>query len=689
VSALVTTADELELVLERARALARQRIAWLRATWPGQLAFAGLAIGHEEADRLATPDSAQAVAAFLDDDPVARAAADELEAVDRALAAVRADPATVAPLATLGAALGLDGFDLEVIGLALCAEIDPGFARLCAYLQDDARSPHLTVRLTLDLLLPGAGALPAEAAALRDDGRLAQLYLVRVDGDGPWASRGVRLADGVLSAITGGGIDPSLAGAVTPLSVASLPARHQALAERAARLLVAVADAGGRPALALAGNATAPLHAVAAETAAQLGRVAYLLHPQRLRELPPARAVAVLDREAARCGLAYVLHEPLDETWPQLRSVVIVAAREPVMSGVAARVEVPTPTYGERRELLRAALTAGGAPALDDAAIARTAAQFPLASDALADAVRAATAEAADGTTPLADALWRSSRIAARHHASGLAQTVEPRRTWTDLVLPDVLAERLRELVAQAERRPVVYDAWGFGETLGRARGITALFAGPSGTGKTLAAEVVAGALGCDLQRIDLAGVVDKYIGETEKHLRAVFDAAESSGALLFFDEADALFGKRTDVRDSHDRYANIEVDYLLQRMEDYPGLAVLATNRKSSLDPAFLRRLRFVLDFPFPDAFSRRRIWAATLPERAPTEGLDLDALARLELAGGSIVNVAVNAAFSAAANDSAIGMEHLAAAARAELAKLDRLVRDGDLNTWLSAVR
>jgi SpoVK/Ycf46/Vps4 family AAA+-type ATPase len=283
----------------------------------------------------------------------------------------------------------------------------------------------------------------------------------------------------------------------------------------------------------------------------------------------------------------------------------------------------------------------------------------------------------------------RTCRGAARRHAAGLAQTIEPRRTWDDLVLPGALAARLRELVAQVGGRPVVYDEWGFGASLGRAHGITALFAGPSGTGKTLAAEVVAGALGIDLQRIDLAGVVDKYIGETEKHLRTVFDAAEHSGALLFFDEADALFGKRTDVRDSHDRYANIEVDYLLQRMENYPGLAVLATNRKAALDPAFLRRLRFVLDFPFPDAASRRRIWEATLPAAAPTDDLDLDALARLELAGGSIVNVAVNAAFGAAAHDRAIAMDHMAAAARAELAKLDRMVRDGELEAWLEAPR
>ena len=186
-------------------------------------------------------------------------------------------------------------------------------------------------------------------------------------------------------------------------------------------------------------------------------------------------------------------------------------------------------------------------------------------------------------------------------------------------MLPEQLVGRLRALAAQVARRPLVYERWGFGERLGRARGITALFAGASGTGKTLAAEVLAGALAVDLQRIDLAGVVDKYIGETEKHLRTVFDAAERSGALLFFDEADALFGKRTDVRDSHDRYANIEVDYLLQRMEDYPGLAVLATNRKSALDAAFLRRLRFVLDFPFPDAVGSPSDVGASVPARQP----------------------------------------------------------------------
>jgi ATP-dependent 26S proteasome regulatory subunit len=676
------SALEAELVLGHARALARRRIAWLRATWPAEPAFAGLAIGHDEAERLASPDAVPPGPEFFDEDAAARAAADEVAAAARELAALRADPDSHAPLAAIAEALGLDAFELDVLGLALSAELDPGFARLCAYLQDDARRPHLTVRLTLDLLVPTGGALPLQAAALGESGRLARHDLVRIEGEGPWSGRTLRLAEGVLGLVVGGEPDPAVGRALTPLDPAGLPERHEELATRAARLLVAVVEAGGPPQLSLTGEATAPLHAVAAAAAGRLGRTAFLLQPAQLQAARPA---ALLDREASLSGLAYVVDDALPDEWPPLESVVFRTSREPAAG--MARVQVPTPNYAERRQLLSGAIAAAGAE-LDDEAVARTAAQFPLEADALEHAIRVAVAEA-DEATPLAETLWRSCRTAARRSAAGLARILEPCRTWSDLVVPDELLARLHELVAQAERRPLVYDDWGFGARIGRARGITALFAGPSGTGKTLAAEVVAGALGCDLQRIDLAGVVDKYIGETEKHLRTIFDAAESSGALLFFDEADALFGKRTDVRDSHDRYANIEVDYLLQRMEDYPGLAVLATNRKGALDPAFLRRLRFVLEFPFPDAASRRRIWTATLPDEAPTADLDLDALARLELAGGSIVTVAVNAAFAAAAAGADIGMPHLAAAARAELAKLERLVRDSDLEGWLEAAR
>src|SRR6185437_7411183 len=203
-------------------------------------------------------------------------------------------------------------------------------------------------------------------------------------------------------------------------------------------------------------------------------------------------------------------------------------------------------------------------------------------------------------------------------------------------------------------------DSWGFAARTTRGLGISALFAGPSGTGKTLAAEVLANDLQLDLYRIDLSQVVSKYIGETEKNLRAVFDAAETSGAVLLFDEADALFGKRSEVRDSHDRYANIEVSYLLQRMESYRGLAILTTNRRSSLDTAFLRRIRFVIPFPFPDAGLRERIWARIFPPETPTRDLDTAKLARLNVTGGNIRNIALNAAFLAADMDQPVAMIH-----------------------------
>jgi SpoVK/Ycf46/Vps4 family AAA+-type ATPase len=251
-------------------------------------------------------------------------------------------------------------------------------------------------------------------------------------------------------------------------------------------------------------------------------------------------------------------------------------------------------------------------------------------------------------------------------------------------VLPEPQTRTLREIVVHVRHRARVYEEWGFAGRGSRGLGISALFAGPSGTGKTLAAEVMAAELGLDLYRIDLSQVVNKYIGETEKNLRRVFDAAEEGGAVLLFDEADALFGKRSEVKDSHDRYANIEVSYLLQRMEAYRGLAILTTNLKSSLDTAFLRRLRFVVSFPFPDAAQRARIWDRAFPAGTPTAGLDAEKLARLNVAGGNIRNIALGAAFLAAADGGPVRMEHLLQAARGELAKLEKPVSPAEVAGW-----
>ena len=215
--------------------------------------------------------------------------------------------------------------------------------------------------------------------------------------------------------------------------------------------------------------------------------------------------------------------------------------------------------------------------------------------------------------------------------------------------------------------------------------GISALFAGASGTGKTMAAEVLARELRLDLYRIDLSAVVSKYIGETEKNLRRVFDAAEDGGVVLLFDEADALFGKRSEVKDSHDRYANIEVSYLLQRMETYRGLAILTTNLKNAIDPAFLRRIRFIVQYPFPDAAQRAEIWRRIFPENTPTDGLEVSKLSRLNVAGGHIRNIALNAAFLAAEASEPVRMPHLLRAARSEYAKLEKPLTESEIGGWV----
>jgi SpoVK/Ycf46/Vps4 family AAA+-type ATPase len=268
-----------------------------------------------------------------------------------------------------------------------------------------------------------------------------------------------------------------------------------------------------------------------------------------------------------------------------------------------------------------------------------------------------------------------------------LAERLIPKATWDDIVLAANAESLLRQIAQQVGQRGTVYDEWGFRQKLSRGLGISALFVGDSGTGKTMAAEVIANALNLNLYRIDLSAVVSKYIGETEKNLRRLFDAAEDGGAILFFDEADALFGKRSEVKDSHDRYANIEINYLLQRMEAYRGLAILATNMKTALDQAFMRRLRFIVNFPFPGPKERNLIWQKIFPLETPLAGLDFEKLGRFNMTGGSINNIALNAAFMAAHQGTAVTMPLVLAAARTEFRKLERPIREADF-AWQEPV-
>ena len=384
----------------------------------------------------------------------------------------------------------------------------------------------------------------------------------------------------------------------------------------------------------------------------------------------------------AQAALAWFLAHPL--------GLVFVGVRDAALATTASSqvVEVGKPTAVEQCAAWRAELPADwpAEAATDSARL--LAGQFDLG---LADIRRAAQGNAntnananAQAATTLSD-IWDASRSLTRPRLDALAQRLDPRATWDDLVLSDESLDLLHQITTQLRNRYQVYEDWGFAARSTRGLGISALFAGESGTGKTMAAEVIANALRLNLYRIDLSAVVSKYIGETEKNLRRLFDAAEQGGAILFFDEADALFGKRSEVKDSEGkdregRYANIEINHLLQRMESFSGLAILATHMKSALDPALLRRLRFAVNFPFPGLIERKAIWQKAWPAEVPCEGLDVERLARVGVSGGSIRNIALNAAFLAAQRGTPVTMPLLMAALRTELRKLGKPVNEAE---------
>ncbi len=386
----------------------------------------------------------------------------------------------------------------------------------------------------------------------------------------------------------------------------------------------------------------------------------------------------------------------------RLPGPVLVASRDPLkLRRTAWRIEVNKPAPTEQRKLWAQALhdaglaetgyidpdaSSSGAPAESAATLDRLASHFRLSAEtivAIADA--AGTAHSAQPASDFARHLWQSCRVVARPQLDLMAERIDPQATWLDLVLPAPQLEVLALLAAEARHRMTVYERWGFARRGRRGLGLSALFSGPSGTGKTLAAEVVAAELCLDLYRIDLSAVVSKYVGDTEKNLKQVFDAAEEGGVVLLFDEAEALFGKRSEVKDSHDRYANIEIGYLLQRMESYQGVAILTTNLKSTLDQAFQRRLRFIVDFPFPGKSEREAIWKGVLSPETPRQDLEEARLAQLNVTGGNIRNIALNAAFLAAAEGRPVTMEDVLRASQLEASKQERPISQAETRGWV----
>lgn len=345
-------------------------------------------------------------------------------------------------------------------------------------------------------------------------------------------------------------------------------------------------------------------------------------------------------------------------------------------------VEAAPPGY-QQRQALWTALVQRAAPDTN-LELTTLASQFSLTGGQIRDAVASAQDRATQrGDNLQLEDLFVAARIHSRPKLSDLARQIIPRYTWDDIVLPEHQREILSEIVSTIRERAKVLEGWGVGQKLVPSAAVTILFAGPPGTGKTMAAEVIAGDLGFDLYKINLSSVVSKYIGETEKNLERIFQEAENSNTILFFDEADALFGKRSQVRDAHDRHANIEISYLLQRMESFDGVTILATNLQANLDEAFLRRLHFVLSIPFPKAKARHHIWQTLFPPEVPrAPDLDFGLMAeRFKLAGGNIRNIIVSATYLAAADGGQVTMAHLLHGTRRELHKMGRLVNETDL--------
>jgi hypothetical protein len=589
---------------------------------------------------------------------------------------------------------GLSAFERNVLLLVAGMELDGRFPGLCARAGGRGEEPP-TFALALALFDDPSWAALAPAAPLR------HWRLVEMGKGASLVQTPLRIDQHVLDYLTGQQhADPRLVALAEPLPDPDVLAPSQArLAERIALLWSEAGDA--LPIIQLAGPSDGPAtRAVAAAACRQLGLGLSALSaaalPLGADELETVLRLA--ERHAMLTGSAVLLAcdgagepEPARESAiarlvERLDAPLLLAGRKRRASALRPLLsfDVAKPTIAEQQAIWHAAL-GGDADTLP--AARRLATQFHLEPGAIRAACADARAElalAARAADALAAAVWECCRAQARPQLDDLAQRIAVKADWPELILPEPQQHTLRVIAAQLRHRATVHHDWGFAAQSERGLGLAVLFAGSSGTGKTMAAEVLARHLDLDLYRVDLSAVVSKYIGETEKNLRKVFDAAEEGGAILLFDEADALFGKRTEVRDSHDRHANVEISYLLQRVETYRGLAILTTNMKEALDPAFLRRLRFIVSFPFPGPDLRARIWARMFPAAAPTRGLDATRLAQLAVSGGQIRNIALNAAFLAAEAGRPVGMADILAAARAEYVKLEKTLSDAEIKGW-----
>ena len=620
-------------------------------------------------------------------------------------------------LAWLGERFGLEPLDLATLLLAAAPDLDLRYERIYAYLQDDITRKRANVDLALSLFATSPTGRLEEMAHFLSDAPLFRYALVELVPDPstpspPLLAHALRVDEQILLFLLGmSALDRRLAPYVNLTNPVKLePDRDGlcALVQRARAehepLRIHLQAPSGSGKLAAARAAASRSGQRMLECSALTfplddeGRRLRLL----LREAWLQDAVLYLADVDAIAGTGQVeQHERLREALEPFAGTLILAGSAPWVPGTLGLSRViPLPfsplSPSHRARFWCDALATLGCD-VEGPALEELGARYRLTRRQIEDAatvavnaarLRATTPSRARGRrrsipAPTVTELSLAARRQSGHALAALATRIEPVHSWSDLVLPESVLSQLRELLDRVTYRDRVLGTWGFGARLSRGKGVNALFSGPSGTGKTMAAEIVAGELGLDLYRVELAGVVSKYIGETERNLDKIFAAAERTDGIVFFDEADALFGKRSEVHDSHDRYANLEISYLLQRMEEYDGTAILSTNLRANLDQAFVRRLAFSIHFPFPDEDGRRAIWDRVWPEQVPRAAdIDLEVLAsRFALSGGNIRNVALAAGFLAAAEGGMVTMAHVLQAVAREFEKVGKELTETEL--------
>jgi ATP-dependent 26S proteasome regulatory subunit len=687
--------------------------------------FLGLYISEEEVDRLLTSTSIEPGYDTASDlnSPALESLTDRLNQLEKRIterkAASQAN-GVILRIVELGKMFQLSAYDIDSLLICLLPELQLEYEKLYSYLQDDITKKRPSVELVLRLLGLSAEERLMARKAFSPQAPLIKNHLLRFDDEEiskltPLLALALKVDERILNYLLGSDeIDPRI------LSCTQHAESQMKLAD------VVLPDDIKDQLLNLMNREDNNLicylqgpYGVGKQTAAEalfreFNMPLLIINVRRLLDsgLPFDTATRLVYREAILQNAAlYWKHFDallvdnqklnLDILTNRLKDcpmMNILAGEtiwqdpEPEFKKPFVKIQIPMPAYEARTRLWQLHLN-GHLPASQDINLEALSNKFAFSGGQIRDAVASTENLAllqASRQVSMTD-LYNSCRAQSSHKLRTLTQKVESRYNWDDIILPQEQLDQLHEITSYVKYRHIVYGEWDFNEKLSLGKGLNALFAGPSGTGKTMAAGIIANELKLDMYKIDLSAVVSKYIGETEKNLKEIFDEAETSNTILFFDEADALFGKRSEVRDAHDRYANIEISYLLQKMEEYEGIVILATNLHKNMDEAFVRRMHFVVEFPSPEEEHRFAIWSNIFPQKAPLDkSVDFRFLAKqFKITGGNIRNTALSASFLAAEGGRNITMKHIILATKREFQKMSKLYSEADFGKYYSLIK